>query len=450
MKPYTWQSKLLKIYKGKGIIKGAPGSGKTYGAILLIKDRNYTDILIAVPTLPLKKQWETELSNHNISATVETFHKLCKPKYASFHDLLIVDECHRSTSSKFIKLYKHQTRKHILGLSATPNKHVERFCGPIIITISLKDANIANFKVIFTPINLQPIERAQYQQLSYKLSNVIQRAEDTIQNKKIIDSLIFKRRSLVYRAKERVPKTVRLLNELKGNNILVICQRIDQADKIAELTNIPVYHSKDKNDQNLQDFRDGKIKALVSVGMLKEGFDKRDIDVLIITSTALTEAYHIQTLGRAIRLPNDAVIYILLARDTTDEKVLKYKNLYNHEIQGNFTGKYESALPEIGKLYYSSNSFSLDSKHKIFKRTEHGRQYYKDNPIIDELRRVIPQGGRFRVSKEGKVIIKKKTEYKIIGTLTKPLEPLIEIVDSPDKTNWEKWNKIFTDIIEKQ
>ena len=230
----------------------------------------------------------------------------------------------------------------------------------------------------------------------------------------------------------------------------MICQRIDQANQISQLTNTPVYHSQDKNDQNLQDFRDGKIKALISVGMLKEGFDKRDIDVLIITSTALTEAYHIQSLGRAIRLPNDAIIYILLARDTTDEKILKYKNLYDHEIQGHFTGKYDSELTEIGKLYYNSESFSLDSRRKIFKRTEHGRQYYKDNPIIQELRKVIPQGGRFRVSKGGKVIIKRQNQYKIIGTLTTPLEPLIEIVDSPDKTDWDKWNQIFTDIIDKQ
>ena len=74
---------------------------------------------------------------------------------------------------------------------------------------------------------------------------------------------------------------------------------------------------------------------MISVGMLVEGFDKKNIECLIIVSTAITKAHHVQSIGRAVRLPNDAEIHILLANDTTDEYLLNFRGMYNH-INGNF------------------------------------------------------------------------------------------------------------------
>ena len=37
--PYDWQNRLLRIYKGNGVIKAFAGTGKTYASILLIKDK---------------------------------------------------------------------------------------------------------------------------------------------------------------------------------------------------------------------------------------------------------------------------------------------------------------------------------------------------------------------------------------------------------------------------
>lgn len=440
VKPYPWQTKLSEIYQGKGIVEAAPGAGKTLGTILLIKKRKYNNILIAVPTLPLKKQWEAELVKQNVQATVkvETFHKLYKPEQASnqTYELLVVDECHRSTSPKFIKLYKYQKHQHVLGLSATPNTFVQRFCGKVIVQVSLQEANIAKFKVIFTSITLQPRERMFYDQYSYKLRSIMSKVDEIHKNRKIIDALTFKRRGVVYRAKNRIPKTYQLIQQHKDKNILVICQRIDQANQLSELTSAPVFHSENKNDQALQDFKDGKVKMLISVGMLREGFDKRDIDVLIIASTALTKAAHIQTLGRAIRLPNDALIYILLARDTTDEKLLKYKTMYDYQIEGSFTGKYDEEVPELAKQYYQSPSYSLDYQHRIFKRTENGRKYFETNPIIQELKKHLPGGGRFRIAKSGKVLIKKENKIEVICTLQTPLKHSIDILDTPKEIDW--------------
>jgi superfamily II DNA or RNA helicase len=54
MEPYDWQKRLLRIYKNEGVVKAFAGTGKTYASILLIKDRNFKNIIIAVPTRKLK------------------------------------------------------------------------------------------------------------------------------------------------------------------------------------------------------------------------------------------------------------------------------------------------------------------------------------------------------------------------------------------------------------
>ena len=107
--PHEWQSRLLKIFKGKGVVKAFPGTGKTYAAILLIKKNRYKDVIVAVPTRKLKHQWIEELTKLKVfNAVVETFHILSKQRSLGLKcDFLIVDECHRSTSPVFRRLYKN-------------------------------------------------------------------------------------------------------------------------------------------------------------------------------------------------------------------------------------------------------------------------------------------------------------------------------------------------------
>ena len=77
--PYDWQNRLIRIYSGKGVIKAFSGTGKTFASILLLKDRGYKKIIIAVPTRKLKNQWMEELEKHELNnVMVETFHILSK------------------------------------------------------------------------------------------------------------------------------------------------------------------------------------------------------------------------------------------------------------------------------------------------------------------------------------------------------------------------------------
>ena len=284
-KPYNWQKRLVRIYKGKGVVKGFAGTGKTFGAILLIKNRDYNSVIVGVPTNKLRDQWRKELTEHDIeNAKVETFHILSKERFKGIKcDLFIVDECHRSVSPVFKKIYENIKFDNILGLSATPNKSSLEYCGGIIIDVPLTDAQISDFTVYFHGIDLTLNEYKIYEEYSEVISRWLARirqAENESQKwsyREKLDSMIFKRRSLVYNAENRIPEAVELIRNNSEKTTLVICKRIDQANILSKITGIPVYHSEKPDEKALNDFHNDHISALLSVGMLSEGYDKRNI-----------------------------------------------------------------------------------------------------------------------------------------------------------------------------
>lgn len=175
--PYEWQNRLLKVYKGRGVVKAFAGTGKTFATILLLRDRKYRRVIVAVPTRKLKNQWIDELKKYGLAnVVVETFHILSKQRSRGLKcDILVVDECHRSVSPVFRRVYENIIFGDILGLSATPNKASIDFCGDIIIEVPLEEAQICDFTVFFHSINLSPDERGLYDEYSKSIRRLLGR-----------------------------------------------------------------------------------------------------------------------------------------------------------------------------------------------------------------------------------------------------------------------------------
>lgn len=433
MKPYDWQNRLLRVYKGTGVIKAFAGTGKTYATILLIKDKGYKNPIIAVPTRKLKNQWIDELKKHNIkNFIVDTFHILSKDKSKGLKcDILVVDECHRSVSPIFKRIYENINYSHILGLSATPNKACLDYCGNIIIEVPLSDSQISDFKVLFHGIDLNLSERKQYDKQSEAIGrylSLIRRSHnenEKVSLRKKLDSMIFKRRSIVYSAEARIPKAVNLIKENISKPTLVICKRIEQANNLSKITGYPVYHSEKPDEKALNAFQHDKIPVLLSVGMLHEGYDKRNIRCLIIVSSAITEAYHIQSIGRAVRLPDDAEIHILLARRTTDEKLLQFRHMYKHKLVGSFSR--QALRPKNPWLdqYFLADEYSIDVEGRIYQKTSEGKQYFKENSISYALQRLFNyRAGKFNITRDNLVLAKIGGKIHPLGILQEPLEKI--------------------------
>ena len=304
----------------------------------------------------------------------------------------------------------------------------------------MADAQISDFTVHFHSIDLTLDEYNKYEEYSESIGKWVgrmRRAETDSEKwsyREKLDSMIFKRRSLVYSAEKRIPKAIELLKENEGKPTLVICKRIEQANILSKRTGHPVYHSENPSEKALDDFQHDRIPVLLSVGMLAEGYDKRNIKCLIIVSTAITEAYHIQSIGRAVRLPDDADIHILLAQKTTDEKLLQFRYMYKHKIEGYFPPRALKPKNPWLEQYYLGNEYNIDTEGRIYQKDSEGKHYFKENSISASLQRLFNyRAGNFRVTQEEQVIAKTGGKVVSLGILTEPLEKIPPAIIKPTK-----------------
>lgn len=429
---YNWQKKAIARYRGKGILSAVTGAGKTLTAVKIVEKVGGSKIVCA-PSLAILEQWKVALRNET-NIEYYTFQTLCKKNLSC--KLLVIDEAHRSVSPEFIKLYNNVKYKYILGLTATPNKKCIEKCGKPICKIEFDEANVAPFKVHFIGVDLSFIEQKKYRSLSYNIGQIMQRDYRTLEEKQILDALILKRRRLVYNATARIPLALKLIQDNLNLNkkVLVICQRIDQANVLSHwfttLKVVPhvVYHSNQKD--NLDKYKNNEVKLCISVGMLKEGFDDPDTDVGIIVSTTLSKSFNIQAIGRVIRYKKGkkANVYIILANETTDLKVLDFSGLYDFDVD-NIKG--ERNPPALRDAYYGGEKFSF-VRDSIWKTVNNERVFMQKHFITKYLKRIKPQGGSFTVSDKGvytKVDRYIHQVYPKFITLTPLDKPLFEKID---------------------
>ncbi|MBS1960738.1 MAG: DEAD/DEAH box helicase family protein [Bdellovibrionales bacterium] len=141
---------------GVGTLNYCTGVGKTYTALLIVKNYLEKDntkfIQIIVPSEQLYKDWKKEISKHipidlQDRIAVSTIHQILVDSIVIICDLVIIDEIHEFTGDERIKVISGELciYKHILALTATwdkkckENKILNDKC-PVIDIISEYDA----------------------------------------------------------------------------------------------------------------------------------------------------------------------------------------------------------------------------------------------------------------------------------------------------------------------
>ena len=116
-----------KSTNGKATIEAGTGFGKTVVGLKiisrLVERKPNLDVIIVVPTITLKEQWESKLGGLLNNCTVLVINTVIKE--VNNCDLLIIDEIHRVFADTFKEVFKCVGYKYILGLTAT----VERLDG---------------------------------------------------------------------------------------------------------------------------------------------------------------------------------------------------------------------------------------------------------------------------------------------------------------------------------
>ena len=378
MKLREWQEKAFPLWwsKKRGIVKVVTGGGKTFFAIHCLKkylEENPEKLaLIVVPSIALLDQWYEsliqEFRNKEISLNgggeqTNQITKICISTIDSMKNIidqvdyqntfLIVDECHKIGTEKRGDMLSNSWHA-TLGLSATPERDyddnfyiiIKKILGDIVFDYDYIDARedevIVNFKLLYGYAALLPEEEEKYK----KFTKSIQRRAATIGGNNMDDyplkMLIFNRARLIKNSKNRIPYGVDLIQKYKRDSWIVFTENKKQAKEFNTIINKKglksgIYNTDLKDDErqeNLEDFKKGKLNVLVSCTALDEGFDMPEADGAMILSASSSKRQRIQRMGRVLRITankENALIVTVYSSKTEYEKLREESNRYQLE-----------------------------------------------------------------------------------------------------------------------
>ena len=324
------------FYKSDGnpVIVLPTGSGKSLAIAEIVKrmNENWPDqrIMMCTHQKELIKQNYDELLGYypNADAGIysaglnkkQTDHKVIfcgvqsaykKAMHLGEFALMLVDECHLINTKdtgiyrKFIAdLQKINPAMKVVGLSATPYRTKTG-----IITEG-DDA-------IFTDICFE-VGVAQLIQEGFLCPIISKNSVNRPDTSKVhIRSGEFIEKELqdIFDVDAVVTGAVKEISELAHDRkkIMVFCVGIEHAEHVTkELNSVGIKaectHSKKskvENDQIIDNFRDGRIRAIVNVDCLTTGFNVKDVDCIAMLRSTMSPGLYYQIAGRGLRIhPN--------------------------------------------------------------------------------------------------------------------------------------------------
>ncbi len=364
----TWQEA-----GGRGVIVLPTGSGKTVVAQAAIAAVG-RPTLVVVPTRTLLEQWASSLSalparpqvarfgdglRQVGPLTVATFAAVERhaERLAERFELLVVDEAHHAAGrvrGEPLELLLAPLR---LGLTATPPDaerdpqgaaRLAARIGPPVFRVPrsrlCEAGHLAPFDVQRLLIELEPEERLEYERCrelgararlalagpdgrlpSWKTMIAQGRQRGASENGALAEAFAARRRmrQVVARAAHKRATAGRLLDQLgPESRCLIFCADNEATYALSRELLVPAITcetSRGEREVLLDDFRAGRVRALVSARVLGEGVDLPQANCALVLGSAIGGVREpAQRLGRLLRPRGNkrAVVYELLARGT--------------------------------------------------------------------------------------------------------------------------------------
>lgn len=237
-----------------------------------------------------------------IGSVIKKIHLFRNVKY------IIIDECHLVNSTEDSSMYttfiKSLPNAKVLGLTATPYRLSSTFEGSMLTFLNRSEPRIFD-EMIYYVQNSTLFDAGHLAKLEYYSFKMIDRTKLQT-NAKGSD---FTEASLKsYYRSENVPaKIVHYSNRLlaKRKNLLVFCSLIEEAKTVTKGIPGAVMLTGDTDDalrtKILSDFKAGKIKCLVNVGVLTTGFDYPELECVLLAKSTMSLSLYYQIFGRGFR-----------------------------------------------------------------------------------------------------------------------------------------------------
>lgn len=291
-----------------GVLCGGTGFGKTVCALYIIAKRQQRTMVI-VHTKELLYQWEErckefldytpgligsgKFSIKQITiATVQTINK--REFDCSSFGFLVVDECHRTPSSTFLKSCQKFSPFYILGLSATPYRR-DGLAKFIFWTLGDLVYNVSKEELMEEGAILRP--EIMYREFNYPTSGDYMKQIAQIVNWR-------------ERTEEIIDDVQELLFTGKRGIIVLLADRTLHLDNLSESLSLrDIEHdvltgkiADKKRRAIVKGLNEATIKiVLATASLLQEGFDCKELTYIFICSPIKYAGKLVQIIGRAIR-----------------------------------------------------------------------------------------------------------------------------------------------------
>jgi superfamily II DNA or RNA helicase len=245
--------------------------------------------------------------------------------------------------------------KYKLGITATlkrsdgKHKELEELIGPIVYTYTTEDAVnegvLSKFEIINIGIDLNTYEMDNYNAYTKTIEkdsfdgmfNVMRDRSNPNWLKAVrAVGATSKRKALISNAEAKMQALVEIVKQNKDRKIIVFNETIKMAElerKILKKEGFEseIYHSKMKNQDAIERFRNGEVSILISVKSLNEGLDVKDVDVMIRVAGTSQDRDTIQRLGRGLRVVDgkeEAIYYQIYCKNTLEKwQIVKNTNV---------------------------------------------------------------------------------------------------------------------------
>uniref|UniRef100_A0A6C0K5Q1 Helicase ATP-binding domain-containing protein n=1 Tax=viral metagenome TaxID=1070528 RepID=A0A6C0K5Q1_9ZZZZ len=305
--PDTWrftgslrplQQDVVSKYTKDGMICLQTGGGKTVCALYIASTLKVKTLIVVHNTF-LKDQWEdrikaflpdarigrlqgAEIDVEGKDIVIAMIQSLSMKEYPreTFHGfgLTIVDECHHIASEVFVQAFQKITSRHMLGLSATPERKdglmyvIEWFLGPILYQSDSGD------KVD----NKVRVEAYRHEPADIDFNTVLHNSQGVMNVAGMVNKLTtFKPRTdlIVQILKD-------ILAECPDRQILVLSDRVQHCkDILAELDSPDAcILAQNVAASKRAEFCASKKVLIATYSMCKEGFDVATLNTLVMAT----------------------------------------------------------------------------------------------------------------------------------------------------------------------
>jgi superfamily II DNA or RNA helicase len=312
--------------KKRGLLHLTSRFGKIRTCFSFIKP---TDVVLVIyPKLPIKDSWieEAKICNFNISNFTFTSTASLKKYVLNSYDWVIWDEPQEVLLPNFLGVMQKVCKQNhnVIGLSGSLSERTQnaifqslglRVIAEYTTNQAIAEGVVTDYRIYIKYVELEKDKKAEYKRLGFS----IQSAQESNKHK-IVKFLALRRMRLLYSSRNKLEETLKLIDATRGKRFILF----SHLTKFADSLGIPVYHSKNKDKEILEQFKNGTINELATLDMVGTGVSFKNLNrAIVATFTSNSEELY-QRINRitAIEMNNPdkiARVCILCLKDTQEE-----------------------------------------------------------------------------------------------------------------------------------